>query len=229
MKEKCFSKSYSEFENNTNGPKMSCLIHIISKKGIFTQQCDYNLAYALLVLNSLAPRQNSPPEGSLQSKNNMTFHYIIRSGVCYLVLCETNFDKKSAFGYLEDLHSEFFVQYGNKVDSVTRPYAFIEFDSYIQKSKRSYSNASSARNQNLTKVNTELRDVQTIMMGNIDDVLKRGVALDQLQNNTNNLSAFAKNYHEKSKKLNQTSLYVKIAAGGGLACFLFFLMRFFIF
>jgi len=175
-------------------------------------------------------RQNSPPEGSLQSKNNMTFHYIIRSGVCYLVLCETNFDKKSAFGYLEDLHSEFFVQYGNKVDSVTRPYAFIEFDSYIQKSKRSYSNgSSSARNQNLTKVNTELRDVQTIMMGNIDDVLKRGVALDQLQNNTNNLSAFAKNYHEKSKKLNQTSLYVKIAAGGGLACFLFFLMRFFIF
>ena len=147
--------------------------------------------------------------------------------MCYLVLCETSFDKRSAFSYLEDLHSEFFVQYGNKIDSVTRPYAFIEFDSYIQKSKRSYSG--NARNQNLQKVNTELRDVQSIMMGNIDDVLKRGVALDQLQNNTNNLSAFAKNYHEKSKKLNQTSLYVKIAAGGGLACFLFFLLRFLIF
>jgi len=173
--------------------------------------------------------QTNPSEGSLQSKNNMTFHFIIRSGVCYLVLCEMSFDKRSAFSYLEDLHSEFFVQYGNKIDSVTRPYAFIEFDSYIQKSKRSYSDARNARNQNLQKVNTELRDVQTIMMGNIDDVLKRGVALDQLQNNTNNLSAFAKNYHEKSKKLNQTSLYVKIAAGGGLACFLFFLLRFFIF
>merc|ERR1712032_858957 len=167
-------------------------------------------------------RQSSPPEGSLQTKNNMCFHYIIRRGVCYLVLCEQNFDKRSAFSYLEDLHSEFFVQYGNKIDSVTRPYAFIEFDSYIQKSKRSYSDSRNARNQQMDKVNTELKDVQRIMVGNIDDVLKRGVALDQLQNNTNNLSAFAKNYHEKSKKLNQTSLYVKIAAGGGIACFLFF-------
>ena len=52
---------------------------------------------------------------------------MIAKGICYLILCETGFSKKLAFSYLEDLSSEFFVQYGNRVNSVSRPYAFIEF------------------------------------------------------------------------------------------------------
>jgi len=55
------------------------------------------------------------------------FSYVISNGICYLVLCDATFSKKLAFSYLEELSSEFFVQYGNRVDSVTRPYAFIEF------------------------------------------------------------------------------------------------------
>lgn len=52
---------------------------------------------------------------------------MIAKGICYLILCEAGFSKKLAFSYLEDLSSEFFVQYGNRVNSVSRPYAFIEF------------------------------------------------------------------------------------------------------
>lgn len=52
---------------------------------------------------------------------------MIAQGVCYLLLCEASFPKKMAFAYLEDLHTEFFDQYGRKVPTVTRPYSFIEF------------------------------------------------------------------------------------------------------
>lgn len=55
------------------------------------------------------------------------FSYMIAQGVCYLLLCEASFPKKMAFAYLEDLHTEFFDQYGRRVPSVTRPYSFIEF------------------------------------------------------------------------------------------------------
>ncbi|MEQ2175720.1 hypothetical protein GOODEAATRI_020728, partial [Goodea atripinnis] len=48
-------------------------------------------------------------------------------GVCCLCLCEASFPKKMAFGYLEDLHNEFYEQYGRRVPTVTRPYSFIEF------------------------------------------------------------------------------------------------------
>jgi len=53
--------------------------------------------------------------------------YAIEKGVCYLVLCEAGFPKKLAFAYLEDLQTEFHEQHGKKVQTVSRPYSFIEF------------------------------------------------------------------------------------------------------
>lgn len=55
------------------------------------------------------------------------FSYLIESQVCYLVLCEKSFSKRLAFSFLEDLQNEFINQYGHKINSITRPYSFIEF------------------------------------------------------------------------------------------------------
>jgi vesicle transport protein SEC22 len=52
--------------------------------------------------------------------------------VCYLVLAEKNYSKRLAFSYLEDLAQEFHTQYGKKVNTVTRPYTFIEFGKNLE-------------------------------------------------------------------------------------------------
>lgn len=57
---------------------------------------------------------------------------MIAQGVCYLLLSEASFPKKMAFAYLEDLHTEFFDQYGRRVAAVTRPYSFIEFGETVK-------------------------------------------------------------------------------------------------
>ncbi|KAM3604053.1 uncharacterized protein V6R79_005829 [Siganus canaliculatus] len=72
------------------------------------------------------------PDRCTVEAGDMNFHYIIAQGVCYLVLCNASFPKKMAFAYLEDLHSEFYDQYGRRVPTVTRPYSFIEFGEIIQ-------------------------------------------------------------------------------------------------
>ena len=48
-------------------------------------------------------------------------------------------------------------------------------DTYMQKAKKSYMDSRARRN--LNQINTELQDVQKIMVQNIDDVLQRGEAL----------------------------------------------------
>ena len=53
--------------------------------------------------------------------------YFVERGVCYLVLCEKSFSRRQAFAYLEDLQAEFTSRYGSKIDTVSRPYSFIEF------------------------------------------------------------------------------------------------------
>ncbi|XP_061307790.1 vesicle-trafficking protein SEC22b isoform X1 [Pezoporus occidentalis] len=153
--------------------------------------------------------EQSPTRCTLEA-GAMAFHYIIEKGVCYLVLCEAAFPKKLAFAYLEDLHSEFDEQHGKKVPTVSRPYSFIEFDTYIQKTKKLYIDSRARRN--LGSINTELQDVQRIMVANIEEVLQRGEALSALDSKANNLSSLSKKYRQDAKYLNMRSTYAKLAA-----------------
>lgn len=150
------------------------------------------------------------PDRCMLEAGNMNFCYFIGQGVCCLCLCEDSFPKKLAFGYLEDLHNEFYEQYGRRVPTVTRPYSFIEFDTFIQKKKKSYVDSRARRN--LSSINTELQDVQRIMVANIEEVLQRGEALSALDTKASNLSSLAQKYRSDAKLLNTRSTYAKVAA-----------------
>lgn len=138
------------------------------------------------------------------------FHYMIENGVCYLVLTEKSFSKRLAFSFLEDLQNEFNSQYGSRVNSVNRPYSFIEFDTYIQKAKKAFMDSRARRN--LSSLNSELQDVQRIMVQNIDDVLQRGSVISELDSKASNLSLLSQKYKKDARYLNLRSTYAKIAA-----------------
>lgn len=151
----------------------------------------------------------APSRCSLES-GPYIFHYIIERGVCFLILCDRSFSKRLAFQYLEDLQTEFNSQFGARVETVARPYSFIEFDTYIQKARKSYMD--SRARKNLNNINTELQDVHRIMVQNIDDVLQRGEKLSELDNKASNLSFVSQKYRKDAAYLNLRSSYAKIAA-----------------
>nr|SVE83993.1 EOG090X0HBC [Daphnia pulex] len=153
--------------------------------------------------------QQSPSKCTIETGSHF-FHYLIDKDVCYLVLCEQSYSKKLAFSFLEDLAQEFSSLYGKKVQSVNRPYSFIEFDTYIQKARRSFMDSRTRRN--LTAINTELQDVQRIMVRNIDDVLQRGSLLSDLDNKAQTLSMSSQRYKKDARNLNMQSTYAKIGA-----------------
>ncbi|CAH1787521.1 unnamed protein product [Owenia fusiformis] len=152
---------------------------------------------------------SSPSRCSLES-GPVTFHYLIERGAVFLTVCDKSFSKRLAFAYLEDLQTEFVSQYGQKVATVSRPYSFIEFDTYMQKAKKSYIDSRARRN--LGHLNTELQDVQRIMVQNIDDVLQRGEALSVLDDKSRNLSTLSQKYKKDAKYLNLRSTYAKVGA-----------------
>ena len=55
------------------------------------------------------------------------FHYLIEADVCYLTLTDRGYPKKLAYQYLEELQSEFSRLYGQQIENIARPYAFIKF------------------------------------------------------------------------------------------------------
>lgn len=84
-------------------------------------------------------------------------------------------------------------------------------DTYIQKARRSFMDSRARRN--LSALNTELQDVQRIMVQNIDDVLQRGSLLSDLDNKAQNLNQISQRYKKDARHLNMQSTYAKIAAG----------------
>lgn len=60
----------------------------------------------------------------------------------------------------------------NEVCVITKP---VFADTYIQKTKKGYVDSRARRN--MSSINTELQDVQRIMVANIEEVLQRGEAL----------------------------------------------------
>lgn len=105
------------------------------------------------------------------------FHYVIEGDVVYLVLVDKAYPKKLAFQYLDELSKEFYSLYGQQIDQVTRPYAFIKFDSFIQKTKKLYMDTRTQRN--IERLNADIAEVHSIMTRNIQDVLGQGERLDR--------------------------------------------------
>lgn len=111
-----------------------------------------------------------------------------------------------------------------QVNTVTRPYTFIEFDTYIQKARKVFTDNRARRN--MSSINNQLQDVQRIMVQNIDDVLQRGTVLSELDTKTQNLSMLSQKYKKDATYLNTKSLYVKAAAGCIAVCV--FVLYFFV-
>ena len=127
-----------------------------------------------------------------------------------------------------ELQREFADKHGATVDSVARPYAFIKFDTFIQKTKKLYSDQRTQRN--LDKLNEDLHDIQSIMTRNINDVLEQGERLDRVENMSGNLAMESKKYAKKAKDLSRQALiqkYMPVIVLVGLFIFVYGFRRFF--
>ncbi|KAL6501402.1 SNAP receptor [Orobanche gracilis] len=124
--------------------------------------------------------------------------------VCYLTTCDRAYPKKLAFHYLEDIKNEFEGAYGNQIETAAKPYAFIKFDTFMQKTKKLYQDTRTQRN--ISKLNDELYEVHQIMTRNVQEVLGVGEKLDQVSQMSSRLTSESRIYAEKAKDLNRQAL-----------------------
>lgn len=171
----------------------------------------------------------TPPSRASYESGPYFLHYLIEAGVCYLTLCDRGYPKKLAYQYLEDLQKEFHSQNHNEVAAAARPYAFIKFDTFIQKTKRLYLDTRTQRN--LNKMNEELAEVQQIMTRNIQEVLGQGEKLENVVRMSSNLTEESKKYAGRARDLSRQALirkYLPIAVVVGLVL-LVSLLRYYVF
>ncbi len=97
------------------------------------------------ILRKLSGPASAPPPLLTVEQGTVSFHIINEGGVLFLTMCDAASPAALAFSFLEDVSREFLQQYGSQVPTATRPYLFIKFDLYLQKTKKVFSTATSAR------------------------------------------------------------------------------------
>ncbi|XP_026453962.1 25.3 kDa vesicle transport protein-like isoform X2 [Papaver somniferum] len=172
------------------------------------QDADVYKHQAKALFKNLSSGQNDASRMSIET-GPYVFHYIIEGHVCYLTMCDRSYPKKLAFQYLEDLRNEFERVNGNQIETAARPYAFIKFDTFIQKTKKLYLDTSTQRN--LAKLNDELFEVHQIMIRNVQEVLGVGEKLDQVSEMSSHLTSESGIYADKARDLNRQALIRKWA------------------
>ncbi|KAK2608414.1 SNAP receptor [Conoideocrella luteorostrata] len=172
--------------------------------------------------------RTSEPQASIQS-GSYTLHYLIDSEVIFLTICDASYPRKLAFTYLADLAREFLTThpYNNVHSPSLRPYAFMDFDNFIAKTRTTYADARAS--QNLDKLNDELRDVTQVMTKNIEDLLYRGDSLEKMGEISSRLRDDSKKYRRAAVRINWELLLKQYGPFGALGFFmlLFVYMRFF--
>jgi len=156
------------------------------------------------------------------------YSYIIKSSICFLCICDASYPRKLAFTYLSDILSEFLSIYPSSsyLSPTLRPYAFVEFDTFIQRTKKTYQD--SRATANLDKLNDELKDVTKVMTKNIEDLLYRGDSLERMGEMSGRLREDSKKYKRAAVRINWELLIKQYGpfAGLGLFIVIFLLWRF---
>ncbi|KAJ9131107.1 Protein transport protein sec22 [Pleurostoma richardsiae] len=152
-----------------------------------------------LVLRRL--NRNSEPQASIES-GNYSIHYLIANDIVYTCITDRSYPRKLAFTYLSDLAAEFSTTYppATVQAPALRPYAFVEFDTFISRTRATYSD--SRATQNLDRLNDELRGVTEVMTKNIEDLLYRGDSLERMGEISSRLRDDSRKYRRAAVRIN---------------------------
>jgi len=172
--------------------------------------------------------RKSEQQATIES-GQYNLHYLIKDDICFLCIADRSYPRKLAFTYLADIATEFTTTYSPSqyYSSNLRPYAFVEFDTFIQRTKKTYQDTRAS--QNLDKLNDELRDVTKIMTKNIEDLLYRGDSLERMGEMSGRLREDSRKYRKAAVRINWELLLKQYGPFGvlGFIMIIFIWWRFF--
>lgn len=137
----------------------------------------------------------------------------------YLVIADRSYPRKLAFSYLAELSTEFARSYppSMSLKPGLRPYAFVKFDTFIQRTKRLYldprgaeasgkggpgaTSGGTGASAGLDQLNEDLQDVTRIMTKNMEDLLWRGDSLDRMSTMSSSLRDESLKYRKAARKI----------------------------
>ncbi|KAJ4458311.1 putative Vesicle-associated membrane protein 7B [Paratrimastix pyriformis] len=144
-----------------------------------------------------------PPQNNKMSYvyDKFTFHYIVDNGIIYMCMCDMQFERRIAFGFLEAIRQRFISAYGDQAKTALA-YAMKDFSTELSKQMEYFSNNPNA--DQIRKVRSEIDEVRNVMESNIDKILERQEKIELLVDKTDNLNRSAHQFRKRSTNLKRS-------------------------
>uniref|UniRef100_H3DE30 SEC22 homolog A, vesicle trafficking protein n=1 Tax=Tetraodon nigroviridis TaxID=99883 RepID=H3DE30_TETNG len=110
-------------------------------------------------LKGLSKKLSQFPDRCTLKSGSYNVNFTSSLGVGYLMVCTSTYPSVLAFCFLDELQKEFLVTYDRRrINGALRPYSFIEFDTFIQKTKQRYNSPRSLSTRiNLADMQMEIK------------------------------------------------------------------------
>eukprot|EP00013_Stygamoeba_regulata_P015595 CAMPEP_0177673182 /NCGR_PEP_ID=MMETSP0447-20121125/25789_1 /TAXON_ID=0 /ORGANISM="Stygamoeba regulata, Strain BSH-02190019" /LENGTH=215 /DNA_ID=CAMNT_0019181001 /DNA_START=73 /DNA_END=720 /DNA_ORIENTATION=+ len=149
------------------------------------------------------------------------FLYSIKGDVCYLTIFEQDYPKKLGWSFLTEISQEFDIRNSSDVARAVRPYHFIKFDTFIQRTRKQYADARSS--ENMDRVSDDLGEIHQHLTDTIGNLLERGEKLDSVAEKGESLLRGSARFEKYAHDINR-SLFRKYAALIVAGVFFFFVV-----
>lgn len=150
-----------------------------------------------------------PPQSAkfTYSHSSYLFHYISDSGIIYLCIADDDFERSTAFVFLQEIKKRFETQYGQRAHTALAYAMNSEFGRVLAAQMRHYNMQSSdvitseEANNTVGKVQNQVDELKDIMVKNIDSIASRGEKLELLVDKTEDLSNNSVSFRKTSRNL----------------------------
>jgi len=129
------------------------------------------------------------------------FHYLVDDGIIYLCMADEEFGRRIPFAFLDDLKGRFKVSYGDRGRTALAFAMNEDFSRVMKNLMEYYSNPNSDK---ITKLKSDVDEVKTVMVQNIEKVLERGERIELLVDKTETLSTSALKFKKSSTALKRS-------------------------
>ena len=156
------------------------------------------------------------------------FHYVVENGVCYLCMSDELNKHRIPYAFLQDVKDRFVAQYGTEEPLQAIAFAMNEEFSPVIQERMDFYNSDEADKtiDNIGAVKSQIEDVKSVMVQNIEKVLERGEKIELLVDKTDRLNQQAFRFESSSRNLRRAMYWRQMRCYAGLGLAVVFLIFF---
>ena len=158
--------------------------------------------------------------------DNYNFHYITEGGICYLCMSDVLNKHRIPYAFLQDMKDRFLAQYGSEAPLQAIAFSYNEeFSKTIQQRMDYYNSDEADRSiDSLGAVKSQIDDVKSTMVENIEKILERGEKIELLVDKTENLQTSSFMFESSSRNLRRAMYWRQVRCYIGIGAAVVFLL-----